>query len=762
MNIDKINKYVLNNIFIKKYKYISIYLFLFLGFLIHFGSFLSFDYYFGPSQDNINWLQPLLSIQSKIFHSGEIPLWNPNGFEEFYSDPFHSVFYPFYFIFFDLYSSPMSAMSMIYSIALFHILLIIYSMYCLLKEFNLSNLSAIFAASITSYYTYLSMQLTWLTMTTYIPWMILSLVLIKRIFSNKLNSLIYYLLYILTVTLAIESGKQSIIFIFYFSLIFFIFLYFSKTVIFTKKKVLWFILSLIIIFLINFHTFGIYLIHSSEYLRWIEINGNLITLSGKDRLPFDSLILNQSSIADLINILIPVDNNNSFKSYYIGLFPIFFILFGLKSNINKVFKIFALFLFLFGLIAICGKNLGFTYIQQYLPGLNGIRHPWLFSLFLLIGNSILMAYSLDYILFIKNKNKNKNIFIIFIIFIIFSTILFRTYPNDNILLGLMYGFIGFSMILVFSFYKLVDFIKFRVMLTIILMIIFSLIQKTHSINPPDKISSSIYFDKDFLIAHKIFSQLDKINKIDNSKVITYFPNSKVSYRQFDSVANYYKNIRVFRNYGSPLLKEEFESYNWNFNIPNYYEIHGAKYIITTENLDLKMVFSENNYNVYETNNSMPYYEIYERVRCIKNDNFIIKNYKYTDEIFIDCTNISDNFKFNSNDALSMHVIKIEKNNYNKKQFSVNSSADGVFFLNEHFKSEWKVYVNGLKQDTIRVNINQIGVPIKAGKNMIEFEFYPKDYIWSIYIALILLIGIVSIIFMIIISKIYKFRKEEMK
>lgn len=133
-----------NNYVLYKYKYVFIIFFLILGFLIHFGPFLSFDYYFGPSQDNINWLQPFFSMQSRIFQNGELPLWNPNGFEEFYSDPFHSIFYPFYFIFFDLYETPLSSMKMIYSIALFHLLLTIFAMYYLLKQLNLSNFSSSF------------------------------------------------------------------------------------------------------------------------------------------------------------------------------------------------------------------------------------------------------------------------------------------------------------------------------------------------------------------------------------------------------------------------------------------------------------------------------------------------------------------------------------------------------------------------------------------------------------------------------------------
>lgn len=749
-----------NNYVLYKYKYVFIIFFLILGFLIHFGPFLSFDYYFGPSQDNINWLQPFFSMQSRIFQNGELPLWNPNGFEEFYSDPFHSIFYPFYFIFFDLYETPLSSMKMIYSIALFHLLLTIFAMYYLLKQLNLSNFSSVFGGIIISYYTYLSMQLTWLTMTTYIPWMILSLALIKKIFSNNENSLVYYLFYILTVTLAIESGKQSIIFIFYFSLFFMVFLYFLKGLILTRKKILWLIFSFAVVFLINFHTFGTYIIHSGEYLRWIEINGNLITLTGRERLPFDSLILNQSSITDLINIILPIDDNNSFKSYYIGLFPIFFMLLGLNSNKNKIFKIFSLFLVFFGIFAICGKNLGFTYIQEYLPGLNGIRHPWLFSLFLLLGVNVLCAYSLDYVFFEKNENKNKYILIMFVLYIIVSIILYYIYPNKNILFCLVYGFIAFLIILIFSFYNLFNHIKFRVLLIIIFVFLFSLIQKTHSINQPDKIYSSIYFDKDFLIAHQIFSRLDKFDEISNSKIITYFPNSNVSYRQFDSIANYYKNVRVFRNYGSPLLKEEFESYNWNFNMPNYYEIHGAKYIVTTENLNLKKIFSENNYNVYETNHSMPYYGIYTKVKCYQNNISEIRDYNFLDEILIRCNDIKNGLKLDYNNIPDKNVIKIEKNDYNYKQFSIISSTDGIFFLNEHFKNEWKVYVNGSEEKIIKVNMNQIGVPIKEGKNMIVFDFYPRDYMWSIYLASILLGGILIMIFFIFVSKIYKSKQEE--
>jgi uncharacterized membrane protein YfhO len=61
---------------------------------------------------------------------------------------------------------------------------------------------------------------------------------------------------------------------------------------------------------------------------------------------------------------------------------------------------------------------------------------------------------------------------------------------------------------------------------------------------------------------------------------------------------------------------------------------------------------------------------------------------------------------------------------NRSYSSVNCKSASLLILNEWFTPGWKVWVNGIKRRTLRVNQWQTGVILPAGKNRIESEYRP--------------------------------------
>jgi uncharacterized membrane protein YfhO len=55
---------------------------------------------------------------------------------------------------------------------------------------------------------------------------------------------------------------------------------------------------------------------------------------------------------------------------------------------------------------------------------------------------------------------------------------------------------------------------------------------------------------------------------------------------------------------------------------------------------------------------------------------------------------------------------------------VKSDSASLLILNEWFTPEWKAWVNGKHQQTLRVNQWQTGVLVPAGNNRVEFEYRP--------------------------------------
>jgi hypothetical protein len=63
---------------------------------------------------------------------------------------------------------------------------------------------------------------------------------------------------------------------------------------------------------------------------------------------------------------------------------------------------------------------------------------------------------------------------------------------------------------------------------------------------------------------------------------------------------------------------------------------------------------------------------------------------------------------------------------------VESPQAGVLVLNEWFISAWKAKVNGDSKQILRLNQWQVGVPLRAGKNVVEFT-YRSSVSWGLLI-----------------------------
>jgi len=59
---------------------------------------------------------------------------------------------------------------------------------------------------------------------------------------------------------------------------------------------------------------------------------------------------------------------------------------------------------------------------------------------------------------------------------------------------------------------------------------------------------------------------------------------------------------------------------------------------------------------------------------------------------------------------------------------------GVLIINEFHSSPWRVTVNGVSSEVLRVNANQIGVQVGRGAQVVEFSYRPRTFLLSIGLA----------------------------
>ena len=65
--------------------------------------------------------------------------------------------------------------------------------------------------------------------------------------------------------------------------------------------------------------------------------------------------------------------------------------------------------------------------------------------------------------------------------------------------------------------------------------------------------------------------------------------------------------------------------------------------------------------------------------------------------------------------------------------SADTDAPAILLLNEYFHPAWQASVNGKRVAPVKLNLNQIGVLIEKGSNVVEFEYRPLLYIWFLRI-----------------------------
>jgi hypothetical protein len=76
---------------------------------------------------------------------------------------------------------------------------------------------------------------------------------------------------------------------------------------------------------------------------------------------------------------------------------------------------------------------------------------------------------------------------------------------------------------------------------------------------------------------------------------------------------------------------------------------------------------------------------------------------------------------------------IEKRSTNSFDFGLKTNRRSVLVLNEYFRDEWQVAINGIRGKPFKVNLNQIGIFLPPGTNEVHFEYRPRLFIGLLYV-----------------------------
>jgi len=75
----------------------------------------------------------------------------------------------------------------------------------------------------------------------------------------------------------------------------------------------------------------------------------------------------------------------------------------------------------------------------------------------------------------------------------------------------------------------------------------------------------------------------------------------------------------------------------------------------------------------------------------------------------------------------------ENVSHNTLSVGLRTNRTSLLVLNEYFRDEWNVTINGESRKPFRVNLNQIAVPLPEGTNEVRFEYRPRLFLWLSYL-----------------------------
>jgi hypothetical protein len=725
-------------------------------YLIYVGHLFAGDKSFATFQDNTYLILPIFSFISRSFLNGEYPYWINTlvGGIPLYNSPQFSTAYPFYFFQSGLYTTPLDAIRQVHYVTLFHFGLLYLNMYILLRSLKISIIPAILSSTLLAFSPTMFAYTPWVNMAPFawFPLVMASVILVLQQEHTKTWIIIGSLSAAL---LVLASASQALIYAVYFSLV--LYTYYSFRAIkhrnwskLGRTSLHLFIMS-VMCFILSSPSLVPVLIGTSGMIRFM---GDFPPIIGNAKIPFDALLVGQSTPAALGNALIPVKANFLLGNSYIGLIGGFLAFFSVFQTRKYPILLPLIFIAFYALLASTGSHLGIAQINYQLPLLNKIREPGRYLFLFVFCMSILAGFGFEFLaetakggirVFIQRR-----IIITSLTYLLLTTSVYFIYRSQHLLLiPQRIPFVGLA-IFIGLFFLIPYFTGWKTQIILIVMTVIAIfinLKQFPWYAPP--LEYGDYFTSENLLSHKVLKEVSKIEDIKNYRIIF---EDELDKQHWAMNASYY-GLRTFNAYFNPLPYQQFlEMYYQGYQIDNYYELLGAKYILcrSCDSPILKNYHFEKNIwgvSLFDSERALPRYfiinqiagsykdrsDFYSKIR-IAND--------FQDKAYIGEESLPSVSKWIGQSVSPLSCVTLdERQSVNELAISVNCDQKAIFVLNEYYSENWKASVNGVMTNTFQINLNQIGLLLNKGANLIELNYRPDLFIgllWLQRLTLLLL------------------------
>ena len=711
-------------------------------FWIFLGKYLRGEHSVATFLDNTHFILPLFAHISKTFAAGEFPYWINSiaGGIPLYNTPQFSILYPFYFFGWNFYRTPLDTSLHVHYVTLFHVGILWMSTYVMMRIFHLRILSSVLGATLFAFCANTYWYLFWVNIISPYSWLPLALGSVFLILENEYPKAGLALGWASIYLLTSASPAQPLIHFVFCSL----FLVVSYAFIHRrdKSKLSAPLRNLVLLALGSILLSSPTLIPSAIFAQRDMLRGtDAGAVIGNQRIPFEGFLTGQTKASELAKVLFPLYVSQVLGDSYLGVLPVLLALFSFfKWKRNWIVA--PLFvLALYTVLSSTGANLGFAYINYLIPLWNKIREPARHLYVFTLATCTLAAFGFEHLtdreLFRRfDLRKHALVFGVFLILLLGSYWVRQKYVtqvSDSTLLWCFGLFLG--VLCVSRFVPQSHRLAQGLLAAIVLYPALSYPA------PMVKIHDGDYFMEENLRSHRVLQEIAKIKDIEKYRLVVA---DKQFSPQFWSMNAAYYGLRTFEAFMNPLPAGQAGEMFVAPAFPRYGQLLGAKYYLICGDSPSPPAgyFLEREIEgckLYSTGDARPYYFLSTEV-----------GQSYTDvQKFLDRIQQSDadlsKVSVNSRDAreiagwlgattqpLSWETLR-EDRSTNSFNLSLRTNRRSLLMLNEYFRNEWQVTLNGKKQKPFKVNLNQLAVLLPEGTNQVGFEYRPRLFLWLIYV-----------------------------
>ncbi len=704
-------------------------------------------YSFALFQDNEYLLGPVFSHMSNAMSRGDWPTWMNTvmGGIPLYNSPQFSPWYPFYFLYLPLYQDALSAIYSLHAVTLGHVFILEVNTYVLLRTLGVSRFGAVLGAALLAFGANTLTYSMWVNITAPYAWLPLYVCALVRLFRPAANMGDIVLGVAAITLLALASPAQALI---HASLITVV--YVGYQLIVQRRRGRLRSLAPGVVRLCIVATCSVLLaapvllpvaLDYGQMIRWI---GPFPPVIGHARLPIQAFLFDQLGIGDLSGVMFPITRTRAVGHEYVGLFAISLAAFGLLSRRHARIVVPLAVVAVYALLSSAGDNLGLAYVNYALPFLNRIREPSRFLVLFAFAISVLAAIGFDHL---RARSAAKDVPLvgrkewivagaIAVLVALFLATSYRRLSSVATALAMVAGWcallgagvvcrrgalkygvaLGFGMTAIYFNYLAVDW-------------------------QPPPLADGHYLTAESLRLHDAMKRVAAIDPRHDYRVIIDGALDKQRVAMIGS----FHGVRTFNAYFNPLPYKQFEEiYYHGAGSGNYFRVLGGKYLLcqacssaAADGYSLRE--SLNGIEIFETNDVSPYYYLSHRISGIYRDQGDFVRQVAALGLSRGVLLVQDK----DHDALAplvggtgdseACVPHEETRTLNSLVVSLDCALPSVFVLNEYFGGQWRARINGTRAPVLRVNGNQVGVALAAGRSLLEITYSPKALELSLYL-----------------------------